>query len=174
MTKDATPDLSGFTSELAEAHAALAALTNPSERAADDIAKSFERAGIRIARALARAAVDGGVSVKQLAKTILEELAKVALDAWLPSGTKSGKNGKYFGARAAGGAVTAGGAYLVGERGPEMFVPNGSGQIAPAASAPVSVHFHLGAGADAQSLMRHQGQIAASVARAIAYGRRNL
>jgi hypothetical protein len=38
----------------------------------------------------------------------------------------------------------------------------------------VSVHFHLGPGADANAIARHQGQIAAAVARAVAYGRRNL
>jgi hypothetical protein len=35
------------------------------------------------------------------------------------------------GARAAGGPVSAGGAYLVGEQGPEMFVPRNSGTIVP-------------------------------------------
>lgn len=35
------------------------------------------------------------------------------------------------GARADGGPVSAGGTYLVGERGPELFVPNASGAIVP-------------------------------------------
>ncbi|CAJ0740812.1 phage tail tape measure protein [Ralstonia mannitolilytica] len=35
------------------------------------------------------------------------------------------------GARAEGGPVSAGGLYLVGERGPELFRPNGSGAIVP-------------------------------------------
>lgn len=34
---------------------------------------------------------------------------------------------EYTGARALGGQVVRGGSYLVGERGPEMFTPNGSG-----------------------------------------------
>lgn len=34
---------------------------------------------------------------------------------------------EYSGARALGGQVVRGGSYLVGERGPEMFTPNGSG-----------------------------------------------
>jgi hypothetical protein len=38
----------------------------------------------------------------------------------------------------------------------------------------VNVHFHMGAGADASSIARHQGQIAAQVARAVSYGSRNL
>ena len=36
-----------------------------------------------------------------------------------------------YGFRASGGPVTAGGAYVVGERGPEMFVPTRSGRIIP-------------------------------------------
>jgi phage-related minor tail protein len=35
--------------------------------------------------------------------------------------------------RAAGGPVTAGGAYVVGERGPELFTPGVSGTISPTA-----------------------------------------
>ena len=37
----------------------------------------------------------------------------------------------FGGGRASGGPVSAGTAYIVGERGPEMFVPSGSGSIVP-------------------------------------------
>jgi hypothetical protein len=37
----------------------------------------------------------------------------------------------FGGARAAGGPVSSGKSYLVGERGPELFVPSGSGNIVP-------------------------------------------
>lgn len=37
----------------------------------------------------------------------------------------------FGGGRATGGAVTQGTAYMVGERGPELFVPNSSGSIVP-------------------------------------------
>ena len=36
-----------------------------------------------------------------------------------------------FGKRASGGPVTGGKPYVVGERGPELFVPNSSGSIVP-------------------------------------------
>ena len=39
--------------------------------------------------------------------------------------------GSYYGSRAEGGYVTGGTPYMVGERGPEMFVPNQSGNIVP-------------------------------------------
>lgn len=43
----------------------------------------------------------------------------------------SGVFSSISGARADGGPVNAGGLYLVGERGPELFRPNGSGSITP-------------------------------------------
>ena len=39
--------------------------------------------------------------------------------------------GKFFGGRADGGPVKAGGTYMVGERGPELFTPRSSGMITP-------------------------------------------
>ena len=49
--------------------------------------------------------------------------------------TSSGKLGieeqRFRGARALGGPVMAGGSYLVGERGPELFTPGTSGNITP-------------------------------------------
>lgn len=166
-------DLGQFQSELGAASAALQAFARgPARQAADDVGQSFEQAGERIARALGSAAGRGEISFKRLAKLILEELAKIALDS-LFGAKGGGAKLPFFGARAAGGPVNAGGAYLVGERGPELFAPRQAGMIAPAAGA-VSVHFHLGAGADAAGIARHQGQIAAGIARAVAYGRRNL
>lgn len=156
---------------LAEAGAALRDFASgPAREAADEIAVAFDRAGARIVTALGRAARGGELSFKRLAKTVLEELARLALSNVL------GKGGAlpFFGARAAGGPVVNGGSYLVGERGPELFVPRQAGAIAPAASAPIAVHFHFGANTDAASIARHQGQIAAQIARAVAYGRRNL
>lgn len=159
----------GFAGELAGAAAALQQFAHGAGgRAADELGAAFERAGQRIARALGRAASDGESAFKRMAKVVLEELAKIALDRVLGAKTH------FFGARADGGSVNPGGAYLVGERGPEWFVPHRSGQIAREAGGAVSVHFHLAAGGDASVIARHQGQIAAAIARAVAYGRRNL
>jgi phage-related minor tail protein len=165
-------ELSEFQVELGAASAALQAFAQgPARRAADEVGASFERAGDRIARALGSAANGGEAAFKRMTKVILEELAKIALQEIFGGGGKGGFN--FFGARAAGGPVNVGGAYLVGERGPEMFVPRQAGEVVSAGGA-VNVHFHLGAGADASAVARHQGQIAAAVARAVAYGRRNL
>lgn len=43
----------------------------------------------------------------------------------------AGYEDNYGGVRATGGPVSTNTAYLVGERGPELFVPNGNGQIIP-------------------------------------------
>jgi SLT domain-containing protein len=48
-------------------------------------------------------------------------------DPTIPAGGGGGGSG----ARAYGGPVFSGGAYLVGERGPELFTPDRAGQITP-------------------------------------------
>ncbi len=137
-------DTSNIEAELNAASAALSAFAQgPARRAADEVAGSFERAGERIARALGSAAGGGEAAFKRMAKTILEELAKIALDRIFKAG---------------GGAPFSG----VGQ--------SSLGQ----APNPVSVHFHMGAGGDPNAIARSQGQIAAAIARAVAYGGRNL
>lgn len=167
-----TNDLTAFQAQLGAASAALQEFSQiQARRAADDVGAAFDRAGDRIASAMARAARGGEVSFKRLAKVVLEEFARLALER-IFTGQSGGKT--YFGARAAGGSVNAGGAYLVGERGPELFTPGQHGAISAPAGGAVNVHFHLAGSGDAAAIARHQGQIAAAVARAVAYGRRNL
>lgn len=71
--------------------------------------------------------------------------------------------GSIFGGfRADGGPVTAGVPYMVGERGPEMFVPSSSGYIRPnGGGSKVENHFHI----DARGA---QEGVAAQIQRAIA------
>jgi len=68
----------------------------------------------------------------------------------------------FGGFRAAGGDVMANKAYIVGEKGPELFMPNGPGSIVPnhelGGSMSVTNVFHLSGPTD----MRTQQQIAAS------------
>jgi phage-related minor tail protein len=61
----------------------------------------------------------------------------------------------FGGARALGGPVEPGRAYIVGERGPELFVPRSAGAIAPAG---VTVQMTV-VTQDAESFRRSQGQI---------------
>lgn len=73
--------------------------------------------------------------------------------------------------KARGGPVVHGGAYLVGERGPEMFYPNRSGTIVPnaalAGGGAVTVNINVHGATDANSFRKSSGQIAGEVARQI-------
>jgi phage-related minor tail protein len=79
-------------------------------------------------------------------------------------------NGAIGGARASGGAVGAHTPYMVGERGPEMFVPTHAGQIVPhhalSKSAPVHVTMHVHT-SDAGSFRRSEAQIMAELANGV-------
>jgi len=79
----------------------------------------------------------------------------------------------FSGARADGGAVLGGGAYLVGERGPEVFRPHAPGVIEPTGrGSGVVVNVTVDGGAPA--LLRSEAQIARALARAAALGARRL
>lgn len=68
-----------------------------------------------------------------------------------------------FGARAFGGPVGAGKPYLVGERGPELFVPQTAGRINPdVSSGHVNITMHIST-QDAQSFRASEAQIAAAM-----------
>ncbi len=89
--------------------------------------------------------VDGTKSVSEsfrdMAREIIAELYRVLVVQRLVGGIQEflggtkgsggGLVGSLFGARAAGGPVSSGQPYLVGERGPEVMIPNRSGQVLP-------------------------------------------
>lgn len=111
------------------------------------LAQGVERAGGSIERALARAAVTGKFGFEDLRRVALTALADIAasalktdLGALFGGGSGGGGllgsltsivGGLFGGApgRATGGSVSGGRAYMVGERGPELFVPAGAGRI---------------------------------------------
>ena len=80
--------------------------------------------------------------------------------------------GSFGGARADGGPVLAGGAYLVGERGPEVFRPTTGGEIGPAMGGAVTVNVTVDGGAP--SLLRSEAQVAQMLARAVSLGARRM
>lgn len=177
MSDDYRPDtLDEVPARAAEAAAALEALKEPAERAAASIEEAFGRAGASLTRSLARAAADGEISLADLARAVLD-----AVGAGL--GASGGRLGSaiaravagaagFGGARAEGGSVLAGGAYLVGERGPEVFRPSAAGAIEPVAGPGVTVNVRLDGGAPA--LLRSEAQVAQMLARAAALGARRL
>ncbi len=167
--------LGGVPRKAAEAAAALEALREPAARAAASIEEAFGRAGDGLVRSLARAAADGEVSLAELARAVL-----AAVNA--ASGSSGGGGlgeaiarvvqSAFSGSRADGGTVLGGGAYLVGERGPEVFRPGGAGVIEPVGGSGITVNVRVDGGAP--GLMRSEAQIAQMLARAVSLGGRRL
>ncbi|GGZ45585.1 hypothetical protein [Asticcacaulis endophyticus] len=83
----------------------------------------------------------------------------------------SGIGGIFSGARADGGPVTRGGAYLVGERGPELFRPATSGSIETGAGGQ-QVNITLNVSGGGEGLIRSEAQIASTLNRAARLGLR--
>jgi len=176
-------DISPLNTALASAAKALSdfangpvADTNASIEAAVD--KSFSA----VARTISNAVVSGKGSMDQLVDAILADFDRVAINQFIVkpvegfiSSFASNVLSSIAGTRAGGGPVDAGAPYLVGEQGPELFVPSSSGQIAPngalSASRP-QVVLNVQA-RDAQSFLKSESQIAAMMTRALARGQRN-
>ena len=85
-------------------------------------------------------AIDGTKSLGEVAANVLNNIANKLLDvainmalfgAMSGTGTGGGLLGGLFKKRALGGPVSAGSPYLVGERGPELFMPSRGGSIIP-------------------------------------------
>ncbi len=68
---------------------------------------------------------------RDIAGVILRKGVTEPLGNFLTDSLKSMDIGKLFGFRAEGGPVSGGSPYIVGERGPELFVPGASGAIVP-------------------------------------------
>jgi len=68
--------------------------------------------------------------------------------------------------------VVGGAAYLVGERGPEVFRPATGGEVGPVSAGGVTVNVAVDGGAPA--LLRSEAQIAQMLARAVSLGARRM
>lgn len=80
----------------------------------------------------------GKLSFKDLFKTLLQEIIKMQANKMFLSlfgggagGTAGLLSGLFGGGKAKGGSIIGGRAYMVGEKGPEMIVPSGSGTVVP-------------------------------------------
>ena len=148
-----------------------------------------DRAGRAIERALSRAIVSGKMGfedLKRLALSVMADIARAAIANGI--GAAGGGSGggllslgtsiatALFGApgRATGGPVSAGRAYRVGERGPELFVPTASGRIEAAGGAvrniAITVTVRGEAGGEPQRLAQTGRQLARAVRRAVVAG----
>lgn len=154
-----------------------------------------DAAGRAIERALTRAVTTGKLGfedLKRLALSVMNDIARAAVSegfASLGGGSSGGGAGgggllslgtsiamALFGApgRATGGPVSAGRAYRVGERGPELFVPTASGRVEAAGGGTrniaITVNVRGDAGSEPQRLAQTGRQLARAVRRAVAAG----
>lgn len=176
-------DLTGLQSGLRQASRELTAtLSGPLGDAAGTLESAFDRSFSTISRHLESAAQTGKFSFSDMVNSILLDLQRLALNQFVSKPLSNFVSGlfdnafSFGGGRAGGGAVAAGQAFLVGERGPELFVPNRSGHVQSASAnsgPPTIINFNFPQGTDVASFQRSETQISAMIARATARGQRN-
>jgi len=148
-----------------------------------------DAAGRGIERALSRAILTGKLGfedLKRVALSVMADIARASISNTLGAGPQGGGGSggllalatsivqALFGApgRATGGPVSAGRAYRVGERGPELFVPTASGRIEPATGGAVrniaiTVNVRGEGGSEPARLAQTGRQLARAVRRAV-------
>jgi hypothetical protein len=170
-------DTGGFARDVAEMRAQLEG----------PLAQGAGRAGLTIEAALLRAVRTGKLGfedLKRTALTVMGEIASGALRAGIAAiaggggeggGGLGGLAGQLIGAllglpgRAGGGPVAPGRPYLVGERGPELFVPTASGRIDPggggaaARDIKMSITVNAPGGTAPEALAKSSRQVARAV-----------
>jgi len=154
-------------------------------------AAGVAQAGRVLENALVRALRTGKLGFEDLKRVALSAMAEIAASAIRGGigaifGGGGGAGGSGIGhtiatlvtalagapGRALGGPVTAGRAYLVGERGPEYFVPAASGRVEPprapaAREIRLSITVNAAAGAEPQALRASSRQVARAVRQAL-------
>jgi phage-related minor tail protein len=174
LTVSVRADTQGFARDVAELRAQL---DGP-------LGNSVNRAGALIEGALGRAIRTGKFGfedLKRVALSVLAEIANAAVRSALGGDQGGGSGGGLASAgasilgallglpgRATGGPVSPGRAYMVGERGPELFVPTSSGTVvAPTQSGArdvrISIAVNAPAGTAPEALARSSRQVARAV-----------
>jgi phage-related minor tail protein len=176
-------DTSGLTSELKDAATAIERdFATPAAQSANILSQAFDRTFSAMQSSLDKAARTGQLSVKSMVDAMIADLSRLAFDKLVAqpiTGFLQNAIGgllNFGGGRATGGPVSGAQAYVVGEHGPELFVPAGAGQINPLGSAragAATINFNITT-PDAESFRRSETQVTAMLARAVARGQRGL
>lgn len=150
------------------------------------LAGGADRAGRGIETALLRAARTGKLGFDDLATVairLMEEIGQAATGIAFPAaGSGGGLGGGLVSllggllglpGRATGGPVSPGRPYLVGERGPELFVPTSAGQVATSGQGGgrdvrVAITVNANGGDAPQALAQSSRQVARAVRAALA------
>lgn len=151
------------------------------------LAAGVDRAGRALENALVRAVRTGKLGFDDLKRVALSAMAEIA-SAAIRGGVGAmfgggGLGGLVAGAvqqlpillglpgRAAGGPVSPGRGYVVGERGPELFVPTASGRVESGRGGGRDIRMNITinapAGGEPQALSRSGKQVARAVKRAL-------
>jgi phage-related minor tail protein len=164
----------------AAASALSAFVGGPVQSATSAIDTAVKRSFTSVENTIARAVISGKTSMDQLVGAILADFDRIATTQFIVKPIESVLTSiasailPVGGARASGGPVDAGTPYLVGEQGPELFVPQSAGAIAPNSALGKSQITLNVTARDAQSFLKSESQIAAMLSRALARGQRNL
>lgn len=156
-----------------------------------DLVSGFTKAGDALERSLSGAIRSGSMGFDDLKRVASEALGAIAAQAaqgltsalGIGAGASGGPVdfGSILGSalglpgRATGGNVSPGRGYLVGERGPELFVPTSAGRVEPGSAGQpagrdvrVSINLVAPRGSSVpQSLQRSSRQVASAVRRAL-------
>ena len=187
LTIDVRANTQGFASDLAAMRSSFDST----------LVDGFSRAGDVLERGLLSALRKGSIGfedLRRIALGVIDQIASRSLNNLFSSlglgggggGSQSG-GGNPFGVlgslltsllgspgRATGGPVAPGRGYIVGERGPELFMPTSAGRIETGLSrvardVKVSINISAPAGTSApQALQRSSRQVASAVRRALA------
>lgn len=170
-------DTAGFARDVADMRGQL---EGPLAAGVDQAARALETA---LARAI-RTGKFGFEDLKRVALSAMAEIAAAAIRSGIGAitggagkglaGTAVQLAGALLGApgRATGGPVSPGRPYLVGERGPELFVPTSSGRVETMRSGGgrdvrMSITINAPAGAEPQALAQSSRQLARAVKSAL-------
>lgn len=151
--------------------------SGPVVAAADSIGQTIDRTFSGMENAIARFVVNGKGSIDAFVASVVSSLDRLAVKDYVLApleGIVSGVVQSILpvgGARAEGGPVDAGKSYLVGENGPETFVPSANGTIVPNTRPSITLNVQA---RDAASFLKSETQLAAMLSRALARGQRNL
>jgi phage-related minor tail protein len=178
-------DVSGFSRDVADMRGALEG----------PLVSGADKAGRAIEHGLLRAVRTGKFGFEDLRRTVLAVMSEIAAAAVrsglgaIGGGSGGGGSGgglltlgtSLLGAalglpgRATGGPVSPGRAFVVGERGPELFVPTSSGSIAPGIGGSprdvrIAIQVNAPVGENSRLLARSARQVARAVRSALADG----
>jgi phage-related minor tail protein len=171
-------DTQGLKQSLGAARGDFDALAVGAQNAAGRMERAFEK--------FLRTGEFNFESLKGVALGVLSDIANAALKSGIDALFGGGKGGggglgtilvsSLLGAiglpgRATGGTVSSNTPYLVGERGPELFVPNGYGRVEPLRSGDtrgVNITINMqGSGSEPRQMARSANQVAVAVRRAL-------